>query len=169
MSDRIIFLDVDGVLNSDQVCFEIRMNDINQNGYGGFFGGTVTPTHALVCWGQELVDNLREIVEKTNAQIVISSTWRITHPVKQFIEMFKIYGWDNAPVIDKTEHLGTQRGYEISKWLERHSEVKQYVILDDNSDMLKEQKDNFVQTDEKVGLSKQDVLKAIAILEKNNE
>lgn len=114
------------------------------------------------------LDNLREIVEKTNAQIVISSTWRITHPVEQFLEMFKIYGWDNAPVIDKTERLGRRRGYEIQKYLNDHPEITSYVILDDNTDMLDEQKEHFVKTDEKVGLTIKNANKAIDILGRIN-
>ena len=166
MSNKIAFLDIDGVLNSNQTCFYFRMNDINQNGYGGFFDKYETPTNANVCWGQDLVDNLRTIVEKTNAKIVISSTWRINHPVKQFIEMFKVYYWENAPVIDKTIHTGERRGYEIQDYLDKHPDVTNYVILDDSSDMLDSQREHFVKTSPSFGLTKEDAERAIAILER---
>lgn len=161
---KIIFLDIDGVLNSNETAFYFRLHNINQNGYGEFFSADEVPTNANVCWGQDLVDNLRRIVDATKAEIVISSTWRITHPVNQFPEMFKLYGWDNAPVIGRTKQFGDCRGDEIKEWLIRNPEVTNYVILDDNSDMLKEQSGHFVKTSEKYGLSVKNANKAIDIL-----
>lgn len=164
---KVIFLDVDGVLNSDETCFYFRLNNINMNGYGGFFKEEDEPINANVCWGQELVDNLRDIVEATGAEIVISSTWRITHSVSAFIKMFEVYGWNNAPVIDKTIRLHKQRGYEIQDYLKNNPNIEKYVILDDSSDMLEEQLINFVKTDAKRGLSTKDKDKAIKILGNN--
>ena len=161
---KIIFLDCDGVLNSEEVAFKIRIEGINSNGYGGFFQEPTEPTHANVCFGQELVDNLKEIVEKTGAKIVISSTWRVTHRWQTFPKMLAIYGFDNAEVIGATPKLPTKRGYEIQQWLKEHPEVTNYVILDDDNDMLKEQSANFVKTSMYRGLSKEDAEKAIKIL-----
>ncbi len=68
------------------------------------------------------------------------------------------------------------RGVEIREYIEEHVRIKDYtstayqheftnyVILDDDSDMLLWQKDNFVQTDGQRGLTKSDVWKAINIL-----
>ena len=73
------------------------------------------------------------------------------------------------------------RGVEIKQWIDTniHSDNMKnwkrkklgvdynYVILDDDSDMLLEQKDNFVRTTSEIGLTDDDVKKAILIL--NNE
>lgn len=178
---KIIFLDCDGVLNSDKTCHFFH-EFYGDNGFGGFFDSKVEEaTDRHVKWGQDLVDNLKYIIDKTDAQIVISSTWRVTHLPNAFPKMFAVYGWKNAPVIDKTPRIYNiqneidynqnlpfgkrcERGHEIQYWLDRHPEVTNYVILDDNSDMLESQSEHFVQTDERVGLSREDAEKAIKIL-----
>lgn len=160
---KIIFLDVDGVLNSMQTCYMYHRL-YKGNGLGGFFNDdNEAPTRENVLWSQDLVDNLKRIVEETGAKIVISSTWRITHRWWNFPRMFAVYGWLDAPVIGATDRGGPIRGFEIQRYLE-HSGVTEYVILDDSTDMLDSQKAHFVNTDLEVGLTSQDADKAIAIL-----
>lgn len=161
---RCIFLDLDGVLNSIETCHYYHDLSGGGNGYGGLFHPPTVPTYDNVLWGQKLVDNLKKIVDATDAKIVISSTWRMGHPWPTFIDMFKIYYWENAPVIGATPIKHTKRGYEIQEYLNKHPEVTNYVILDDSTDMLAEQFDNFVNTDEKVGLTEEDADAAIKIL-----
>ena len=61
------------------------------------------------------------------------------------------------------------RGEEIKTWLEHHPEVENYVIIDDDSDMLPEQLDNFVHTSNMHGFLYGDMLKATNILRKDEE
>ena len=56
------------------------------------------------------------------------------------------------------------RGVEIDRWLWEHQDVTNYVILDDDSDMLLSQKKHFIKTHALRGISKRDVEKAIKIL-----
>ena len=153
---KVIFLDVDGVLNSGHLADTI--------GWGGHFDESEKATHENVKWGQQMVDNLRKIVETTGSQIVISSTWRLHFSIPKFKEMFSIYGWSDAPIIDKTPVMISKRGFEINKWLVNHPEVNKYVILDDSTDFLPDQIPVFINTDLEVGLSKEDAEKAIKIL-----
>ena len=44
------------------------------------------------------------------------------------------------------------RGEQIAEWLERHPEVTRYAIIDDDSDMLDEQKEFFAQTSFQEGM-----------------
>ena len=159
---KICFLDCDGVLNSDAT-FDYY------GGWGGHFSETDPATEQNVRWGQELVDNLKYIVEQTGASIVISSTWRHYFSVEKFKEMFKVYGWDKAPVIAKTAELNyrsnTCRGLEINKYLSENK-VDSYVILDDISQFLIEQQEAFVHTNMLDGLSFDDAKKAVEILNK---
>lgn len=60
------------------------------------------------------------------------------------------------------DHL--DRGYEIQEYLDNHSNITNYVIIDDNSDMLESQMKNFLQTDLKTGLTKNDYPKIKKIL-----
>ena len=66
------------------------------------------------------------------------------------------------------------RGNEIHSWIkdnealtgEAYHDYKNYVILDDDSDMLYWQRNNFVHTSWKKGLTEEEAEKAITILNK---
>lgn len=180
---KIIFLDIDGVLNSHKTCAFYKAK-FGNNGFGGFFkscykmrgGDIVEPSEENVKWGQDMVDCLRLICDKTDAKIVISSTWRISHDVDAFIKMFKVYGWENAPVIDLTANFpenrndfGATRGQEILEWIENKSQytvgsVDRYIIIDDSIDFLPKQMKYFIKTSMNTGLNMSHVRKAISIL-----
>lgn len=153
---KIVFLDVDGVLNSQRIA--------NRIGWGGHFDESEEATHDNVKWGQSLVDNLKEIVQKTGAQIVISSTWRKFFSIQKFKDMFAVYNFNDAPVIDKTPGGYANRGLEINRWLADNPSVTGYVILDDYPDFLPEQNVFYVETDPEIGLTEQDRDRAIQIL-----
>jgi len=132
---RIIFLDIDGVLN---------VIPQGHDEYGAIFH-------------PHFVDNLKRIVDETGAKIVISSSWRHSG----FLAMKEMWAFRNLPGeflditpshIDMDRNLPfmerLERGSEIQEWLDNHPEVTSYVILDDDTDMLPSQIDNFVQTSE---------------------
>lgn len=52
----------------------------------------------------------------------------------------------------------------LGKWLKEKQEPYKYVILDDDSDMLDTQSNNFIRTDWRAGLTEENVNKAIKIL-----
>lgn len=80
--------------------------------------------------------------------------------------------------IQKGVHLGIPRGVEIKQWIDTHlhrnekgeyqrkqvGEDFQYVILDDDSDMLLEHADHFIKTDGYLGLSWADAVRAVCLL-----
>jgi hypothetical protein len=122
MINKVIFLDIDGVLN---VYCEGR------DEYGCTFH-------------KHFEDNLSWIIKQTKAKIVISSTWRFSG-----LEILKEM-WDKrglpGEVIDITpDSNNLKRGDEIQHWLD-NNKVINYVIVDDDNDMLDIQKNNFVQT-----------------------
>ena len=160
---KVIFLDIDGVLNSEKTCEEWH-NKTGEGGYGGWFEEEDTCTDENIKWGRDLFANLRRIVEKTDSVIVISSTWRKYFSISKFKEMFLVYGWENAPIIDKTGYdVRRHRGTEVKSWL-KDKDIESYVILDDDTDFLDEQVPYFVNTDGLIGLSESDTEKAIKIL-----
>lgn len=67
---------------------------------------------------------------------------------------------------NRETHYGLYRGVEIEQWLSEHKDVTNYVILDDDSDMLLSQKKHFIKTHALRGISKRDVKRAINILTK---
>lgn len=108
---------------------------------------------------------------------MVSSSWKMSGLIVMK-ELFK-YRAIEAEVIDVTidctnlERFGTliyydavERGHEIQEWLDRN-DVESYVIIDDQSDMLKSQSSNFVKIDPQKGLTKEDAYLCIKIL--NNE
>ena len=72
------------------------------------------------------------------------------------ITIFGIYG--------STYHF--TRGEEIQMWLEWHPKVTNYVIIDDRTDFLDEQKERFVHVNSYRGFTDEDLNLAITILNK---
>lgn len=145
---KIIFLDIDGVLN---------VIGQGHDEYGQLFH-------------QHFMDNLKRIIDETGAKIVVSSSWRKSG-LNVMQEMWKHRGLAGE-VIDVTPSLYLQKGGSIQFWndkLEQHPtpkirgysiprgceieywlnnenyEVESYVILDDDTDMLISQERKFVQ------------------------
>lgn len=164
---KIIFLDIDGVIATPE-----SLHD-------GLWG--------LVDANQEL---LGVILEKTNASIVLSSSWRLGNvedtkdymTKKGFLFSDKIIGVTirASQYIDRSKkiHLSIPRGVEIQQWIDTNIHSNngkdfkrknigvdyQYVILDDDNDMLFTQRNNFVRTKSLIGLTGFDVHNAINIL-----
>lgn len=160
---RVVFLDVDGVLNS-HIIAEEWFQRTNKGGYGGWFSEIDIPTKENVKWGHNNVDNLRDIVRATNCEIVISSDWRKSFTEEKFKEMFALYGWKDAPIIDRTSVL-KNRALEINAWLSENPDVTDYVILDDNDHgFFPEQLRRFIHTNPECGLLHNDANIAVEIL-----
>lgn len=145
---KVIFLDVDGVLN-----------------------GGKTDGYSRKLIGDVYFQRLKRLVDTTNAKVVLSSSWRIGYdpeshaPSKTLHDKLKGMGVDlygMTPLIKWFD--GKTRGDEIREWLVKHPEVDHFVILDDDCDMAEYTETNLVKTDTKVGLQDDDVDKAIAIL-----
>lgn len=157
---KIIFLDIDGVLNV------MRQE---RDSFGALFH-------------ENFVDNLSTIINETGAKIVISSSWR-TDGLDTMKNMW-IHRQLPGEVIDVTcdcvqivdngvceFYDMVERGHEIQEWLDRNI-VESYVIIDDVNDMLQSQQKNFVKTINKnhedsfdgYGLTKVCSEKAIKIL-----
>lgn len=164
--NKVIFLDIDGVLNSTKSC-EFYHKKYGGNGYGGFFNEDEEPTLENVLWDGECVGWFDKIVKETGASVVISSTWRKYYDLFAFHSMFKLYNVFDLDIVGKTKQklfVGKNgRGKEIQDFIDENG-VKNYVILDDDSNMLESQMSNFVNVDCDLGLTEEDYLKAVGIL-----
>lgn len=134
---KVIFLDVDGVLNN----FDL----IRQNGFDYI-------DHAMV-------RRLGLLVSQTGADIVLSSFWRLNPKDRSLVDgalqsagMF---------VSDKTPILSGPRANEISMWLAENPGVLKFAILDDDDDAGLGMEHSFFQTDPEVGITQEIVKKAI--------
>jgi len=151
---KIIFLDIDGVLK--------RVQDKGIN--------------------STLTANVKELIEKTGAKIVISSDWRYNGMdfIKKYLPDLQEHIIDLTPSFDvkKSEnvildlYVSVPRGFEIREWMNnymsREHYVSNYVIIDDSQDMLYGQRNNYVQVDQTKGFDKKCLEKALSILEKSN-
>lgn len=155
MRSNIIFLDIDGVLNTEE------FRDKADN----YFDRPIAP---------ENMRFLETLVKTTNSKIVLSSSWReywdegaIQPDVagEYLNEIFAEYG---LSIYSKTpDFIGNQRNKEIEAWINIHkNEINNYVILDDVDYDF--DRHFFVMTDDKDGLNESTVQKAIAILTGKN-
>lgn len=132
---NVIFLDIDGVIQSPRYCVAI-----NETGW-------------LSAFEPAAMHMSRNLIRDAKAKIVISSSWRIGHKEsRELKQIFRCCGFkeiSNAFHSDwRTKELPRPscRGDEIAEWLSRNPEIENYLILDDDADMLESQKENFVQT-----------------------
>ena len=106
---KVIFLDVDGVLNSVE---------------------TTTLCYGFVGIDDEKVAKLRKIVEATGAQIVLSSSWKHDWEPLDKDKQNK-YGDYLDQKLNKTSEANSEcRGEGIVEWVGTH-EVDSFIILDD--------------------------------------
>lgn len=166
---KVIFLDVDGVLNCDD---------------------TEETINGWVFVDDDKIKLLRHIIDKTGAKVVLDSTWRqgyygITQKrpedksdwgeieyeaLKERCAKYGVdfYGYTRWP--DSMD-----RGTEIYEWIRDHVEnhddedpLVGWVIIDDIDLRISERfPNNFVHTNGRFGLMPRDADKAIAILNHN--
>lgn len=149
---RVIFLDIDGVLNSYRTAAAYRQVLYRR-------------------LDSVAVAMLYRIVKYADAKIVVSSTWRKDQDWLTLVwgclrEAGFPWDGDDCPIIGRTTlhspgitddddypGINTRRGEKIKLWLDEHPEYDDYIILDDDSDMRPDQLDRFIKTDRKVGIT----------------
>lgn len=109
---KVIFLDIDGVLNSDEYFDRIQGLDIQ---------GIETQVDI------NKIRLLKNAVIDTGAKVVLSSSWRNTRMGQELRNLLLSYGI----FADVTPHIDNKRGNEIKEWLSNHEDIEDFVILDD--------------------------------------
>jgi hypothetical protein len=97
---------------------------------------------------------------ETGTKICVSSVWKhhfgkedyASTPERWEDALVKL-GFKPGTYVGITGRRRTLRGEEIQDWLDAHPEVEDYVILDDDSDMLPEQFAKFHHSDPWFGLT----------------
>ncbi len=140
---KVIFLDIDGCICS------VR----SASAFGGY-PWDIRP-ESLKLFDQVAVALIRNFCFKHDIDIVLSSTWRKQFHCKDLSEALSL------PIKDKTviHYSSMSRGKEIKQWLDANTHVTEYVIIDDDSDMLEEQKHRFIQCCPFEGFSWKDYIK----------
>ena len=150
---KVIFLDFDGVI-------------------------TIPPKWYI---NADKIKYIKQIVDTTGAKIVVSSSWRRENVKETINDMIgktkrcpknKMLYWLIDNIYDVTSWFSDKkynrigRGGEIQTWLDKHPEVDNYVIIDDDGDMLDSQLYHFVQTNYEDGITELETNWAIKILNK---
>ena len=158
---KVIFLDIDGVLSP-----RWWNSDKQSDNYGRLFDA-------------KAVANLSKIIEETEADIVISSSWKNIGLVElqnmwrdrglpgKIVDITPDYMSDELLLKEDSSNMDYlyERGSEIQGWLLLHGDdVGRYVIIDDMDDILPEQLSHFVQTDPEFGITIDDVKKIVHLL-----
>lgn len=157
---NLVFLDIDGVLNSD-----------------AWFARSPPRDWGLDHLDPEAVARVDRLASDTGARIVISSTWRLVYPLQQIRAMLAAKGL-RAPIVDRTPEIpaefaeGRVRAQEIERWLNAHElrvrrgeggVIESFVILDDLED-FGHLEGHCVRTRFATGLLDAHVVRATAIL-----
>lgn len=150
---KIIFLDIDGVLTTEQ----------------SYASATMIDGYLFVPFRPDPVENLNKLVKDTGAKVVMSSSWRYGKSVKD-LRALLLNEEVECDLIDKTPeiHKDACRGQEIQCWFMENKDlnIESFVILDDNCsmDITQRYSNRFVDTSGIIGLTEDDVEKAKEIL-----
>ncbi len=148
---KVVFLDFDGVLNSEKYIREC-----------GYYGVIINPTRIKL---------IKKIIDATDAKIVLSTSWR-EHWDKDtdkcdaigenINDIFERYG---LSIFDKTAFLDRSREKEIEQWLHNHPQTENFVVLDDRFLDSVVLRNHFVKTNNyRDGIDENNVKQAIEIL-----
>lgn len=125
--NKIIFLDIDGVLNSQNT---FRDNHEYNKFFCKYQNNSVDDIikNRMLDIDLNKLFILRDICNLTGAKIVISSGWRRMYDYLLVEEKLISLG---LPVVGVTSYIDGNRGNEIRKYLE-DNRVDDFVILDDD-------------------------------------
>jgi hypothetical protein len=144
----VLFLDIDGVILSGEELW-----------------GSRDPRY-IPEWKMQLLNLL---CLSTVCRVVVSSTWRSDDGLRERLIAGGFAGqfhedWRTTRDWVPNEHPRARRGCQIREWLGRHPRTPRYCILDDDCDMLPEQRPFFVKPRFATGLMREHVESAITIL-----
>jgi hypothetical protein len=107
---KVIFLDIDGVLNCDH---------------------TTNPRKFPYVVDKKLLARFKKLLSRTGAKVVLSSSWRLDP-----VGLLAAKHW-GVPFIDVAPDMPKKtRRDEVLAWLSKHPNVIRYTIIDDEDDEL---------------------------------
>ena len=153
MNSRVLFLDYDGVVNTlmwNEQGTELSYNFPSDNKVNNF----------------QAVQWLSAFCLKCKYDIVVTSSWREERNYRECLingglrKGIKILGC--TKLLD-----GRSRGEEIADYLNSHPEIRQYIIVDDEDDLLVGQRRHFVKVNGNYGFLKPEYKRCIKLHLKN--
>lgn len=152
----IIFLDIDGVFQSNEYYERVKDEDLID----------YDARHIM----REKVELFNTIANNPNTFVVISSTWRNSNTIEELQKLFDKFG-GKFKIIDITPTTKERiRGVEIYLWIkaniDKYYNFHRYIIIDDDSDMMLWQANNFFKTETEFGLTETICYKISRFLQK---
>jgi len=136
--DKIIFLDVDGVLH---------------------------PYHARPhqLFRKDCMQRLKKIVDSSGAKIILSTSWRRTPQRKEAVnEQLRSHGIPTAIGITRIRHNEYLRHEEILHWIKHHPATTHWIAIDDLP--MYQLREHYIQTSPDTGLTDNNVQQAVRVL-----
>ncbi len=166
---KLIFLDFDGVLNSQK----FMRSQFFKDSITGLTDAELYLLKYEYMIDPEAVKLVNDLVARSGAQVVASTSHRTRYTIDEMNTMLKNRG-ATFEITAKTPRgmpkkfsVCVDRGDEIQEYLSLleavGEEVESFVILDDNNNMLHLTK-HLVLTRDRVGLTQEDVEDALKIL-----
>ena len=146
---RTIFLDIDGVLATNKEYVTNRTKFREKYSWA-------KELKVPYGWNKECVEIFNEILDITNADIVISSDWRFHWDLDGLDKIFKANGVKKSPIFGTiknkrkmSSNLEDDRSYQINEWVIFNKPDK-WVAIDDMD--LSDLGSNFFRTKDSEGL-----------------
>ena len=124
MCKPTIFLDIDGVLAT------VKQYNLTHNSKSWIQKYDVYP------FDKKCVKVFNEILKKTDANIVVSSDWRVYYTLEELQDIFQINGVIKTPVDVTPIHpvsmswYAKNRGMEILRYVKKHG-LTNWIAIDD--------------------------------------
>lgn len=128
---KIIFLDIDGVLNNDNHIYHYGNNYIDNN----------------------LLNLFVAVLKSTKSEVVLSCGWKINDfKLKTLTDKLSRFEINILDIINSNKDGWINAQEEIKKWLKNHPQVSKYCIISSDFDVGQGLK-NFFRTDSELGLT----------------
>ena len=164
--DKIIFLDIDGVINTnikqqeltDDDIYHLYKDDLIYNQFH-INGPRLALTKIYNYWRIESIKVLQQICKNSNVKIVITSYWRMKYMYEEMRFFFDIFDLGKYIIGFTSEHYDL-RGEEIRHYLIKHPNIKNFVIIDDmDAGISRIYPNNFVKIEGFLSMDHFDIIK----------
>jgi hypothetical protein len=160
MARPIVFLDIDGVLNSEQWYAQAASSKEERNSQSSTHRSLLERSIDPAC-----IQRLNRLLRRTGAVVIVSSSWRKQHQLSEIVSIIEARGFCGEVIGATPSDDGTlSRGGEITRWLNKNvPHGIAYVAVDDEVETGLPT-EVVVVTSKDTGLTDEDVERAIRIL-----
>ena len=170
--ERLLFLDIDGVVNTHMIYSE-PIEGRRMVEKDGFYFDLCWPNDGRVS-NEFAVRWLNKLCLEYNLKIVITSTWLIGHKVSEIEKCLRNSGLDEKIEVfgGATTNYFKTRGIQIEAWMNNNEydiDKTVFIILDDDTDMVGFKRDltpYLIKCDTYIGFNMKEYSQACTLLDK---